>query len=245
MTRFLGVILLAAALSAPGFPPATAQDNQPTQVIVLSVLHQLHGEIEGYDFDVLAQTIERLHPDVLAVELTAADLESRREQPNKQEYQRSVFPLLDRHGYDAVPLEPDQPRYDELVGLFRGAAIGLRQDHPDRAESFDLFVQSLYQLLEEKWVSPSAVNSRETDLLFESKHRFQGLLFGPDERAAWEGWNQHFLQQILKATAGHPGKRILVLVGAEHAYWLRSQLSGRNLELLDTAALLSSSAGIH
>lgn len=65
-----------------------------TEVIVLATLHQFHDSVTGYDFGKLSEIIEALEPDVLAVELTPDDLTHRKTQKIKQEYQKSVFPLL-------------------------------------------------------------------------------------------------------------------------------------------------------
>jgi len=238
-TRISQACLLAAILTLGGVNHSHADETSTAEVIVLATLHQLHAQTDGYSFDDLSAVIERLNPDVLAVELTTKDLESRRDQPNKQEYQKSVFPLLDRHDYKLVPLEPTQPLYDELVGLFRKAGRDLNEQNPAGAESFNTYMSSLFEFLAERWVSPAAVNSHETDILFESKHRFQSALFGPDEAKAWEEWNQHFLRQIMKAAEENPDKRILVLVGAEHAYWLRANLKKSAANLLNTEGLLS------
>jgi len=229
---------LGVTLATAGISQEIASAAGPAEVIVLSTLHQLHAQTDGYSFADLSDIIEQLHPDILAVELTAADLESRREQSTKQEYQRVVFPLLDQHNYEVVALEPPQPLYDELVSLFRKAQKDLSEQNPVGAETFSLYMDALFEMLGERWVSPGAVNSRATDILFESKHRFQSALFGPGEAQAWQGWNQHFLQQIVQSAEANPDKRILVLVGAEHAYWLRAHLADSEITLLDTQRLL-------
>ena len=226
-------------VAAAGVIHGVASAAGSAEVIVLSTLHQLHAKTDGYSFADLSDVIEQIHPDILAVELTAVGLESRREQSTKQEYQRVVFPLLDKHNYEAVPLEPPQPLYDELVNLFRKSQKDLSEQNPVGAETFNLYMDSLFEYLGELWVSPAAVNSRATDILFESKHRFQSALFGPTEAQAWLGWNQHFLQQIVQTAAANPDKRILVLVGAEHAYWLRAHLADSEITLLDTQRLLA------
>lgn len=229
----LGLVLTLASMSA-GY----ANNSKPAEVIVLSTLHQLHDQTEGYSFIHLTEIIEALRPDVLAVELTASDLESRRDQATKQEYQRSIFPLLDKHQYEVIPLEPSEPLFSELVGLLRASSEQLYEQSPAIADSFNVYTESLYLLLSERWVSAAAVNSSHTDVLFESKHRFQSAIFGPGEARVWEEWNQHFLQKILAAATANSGKRVLVLVGAEHAYWLRAHLKTSDVILLDTAALL-------
>lgn len=238
MHRIILAFSTGLVLALAGMDGGHANDAKPAEVIVLSTLHQLHDQTAGYTFEDLSTIIENLSPDILAVELTASDLESRRDQPTKQEYQRSVFPLLDKHQYVVIPLEPPEPLYSELVGLFRGSSEQLEEQSRAVLDTFNVYAQSLYQLLSERWVSAAAVNSPETDALFESKHRFQSTVFGPLEARAWEEWNQHFLRQILSAAAANPGGRILVLVGAEHGYWLRAHLKTRDVLLLDTEALL-------
>jgi len=229
----IGIVLALASAHA-----AYAQNSKPAEVIILSTLHQMHDQTAGYSFDDLTEIIEELRPDLLAVELTASDLESRRDQSTKQEYQRSVFPLLDKHQYEVIPLEPSEPLFSELVGLLRASSEQLQEQSPAVADTFKVYTESLYSLLSERWVTAAAVNSPDTDILFESKHRFQSAIFGHAEARVWDEWNQHFLQKILAAATTNPGKRILVLVGAEHAYWLRAHLKSSDVSLLDTSALL-------
>ncbi len=82
---------------------------QHSEVIVVSTLHQFHAQTDAYTFDDLAQLVEKLSPDVLTLELTQADVAERREQGVKQEYQRSIYPLLEGRSYPVVALEPDEP----------------------------------------------------------------------------------------------------------------------------------------
>lgn len=200
---------------------------------MLSTLHQYHGELKYYSFETLSQTIEKLRPDILAVELTAADLTSRREQKTKQEYQKSIFPLIDKNGYSAVPLEPEQPKFSEIVSLIRDSENELREKSPAAAEAFSLYVKTLNEYLFKKWDSPLAVNSAQTDAFFEVKHDYQNELFGEKQRQGWESWNRHFLEVIFQTARKNPGRRIVVTVGAEHSYWLR-----KNLRRLETVKLL-------
>ena len=92
----LFVFMLAASASA-ATPPET-------EVAVLCALHQLHEQATFYSYAHLATAIEQLHPNVLAVELTPADLKGKVEQKNKREYQNSVYPLLRQHPWRTVKL---------------------------------------------------------------------------------------------------------------------------------------------
>jgi hypothetical protein len=214
------IFLTALVLSGP--IPSAAQ--QKSEVIVLGTLHQFHETTNGYSFADLSRIIERIDPDILAVELTPEALKQKAEQKTKQEYQRSVFPLMEKHNYFAIPLEPPEPEYSRLVGLLKESNKDIREKYPQKLEAFSLYSKKLYEHLFANWTSAGAVNSSETDALFKVKHDFQNALFGQKEEIAWNSWNSFFLKQIFAATEEHPGKRILVLVGVEHGYWLRAEL---------------------
>ena len=219
------LVKLSVTFTAVLFIAATGLGQKSTEVIVLATLHQLHAEVNGYSFRELARTVEKIRPDVLAVELTPGDLETRREQKTKVEYAQSVFPLIDKHKYRVVALEPGEPLFTELVGLARRSDAENREKYPSKVEAFSTYSKALYGYLLEQWDSVAAVNSKETDALFEVKHDYQNALYGATEAKVWNDWNTHFLDRIKQAAAENQGKRILVLVGAEHAYWLRDRLA--------------------
>jgi len=198
--------------------------QEQTEVFVLSTLHQHHGEDNTYTFRKLSEIVESYRPDIIAVELTSTDLENRKEQKTKQEYQNSIFPTADKLEAKMVPLEPAEPKFSELVGFNSASDSELREQHPDAADAFSKFIDSLYGYLFSYWKSAAEVNSHRTDALFEVKHSYQNELFGEKQKLAWEGWNTHFLDKILEAARANPGKRLIVIVGAEHSYWLRKKL---------------------
>lgn len=204
--------------------PTLANGKRPAKVFVLSTLHNFHSGNEYYSFETLSKIVKSLRPDIICVELSKADLDSRRTQKIKQEYQLSIFPLADKYNYSLVPLEPSEPKFSELVDLVRRSETELKSNSPEKAEAFSEYSDSLYDYLFSSWNSPYSVNSRQTDALFEVKHRFQDKLFGPLQAQGWEGWNQHFMEVIRNSAAENPGTRIVVLVGVEHAYWIRNQL---------------------
>ncbi len=210
------------------------------EIIVLSTLHQLHGEVSYYTYGHLARIIEDLSPDILAVELTPADLAERKPQSVKQEYQHSVYPLFDKLRSKVVPLEPSEPKFSELVQMGKQAREDLQRRDPAAMEQFGMYLQALYDVLLGWWRSPRDVNSAETDRHFEIKHRYQGALFGENEAKGWELWNQHFLEQILVEATKDTGGRMLVLVGVEHSYWLRGRLREQvGVQHLEAEAVLA------
>ncbi len=230
---FLTVFFAITALAA----------DRPTEVVVLGALHQLHEQVPGYTYADLKASIQELRPDVLAVELTPSDLAGRVVQKNKREYQNAVYPLLEEYKWKAVAMEPEGDRRAHLLGEMRAADESAQKNSPERAEAFAVYVDTLFDYLKPKWHSAADVNSEWTDDLFAVKHAYQSKIYGEHEDKGWEGWNSIFLERILAAAEANPGKRIVVIVGVEHCYWLRKRLSNRaGLKLLDTPRLLQSVA---
>jgi hypothetical protein len=190
--------------------------------------------VPGYDFSELARIIEQLRPSVLAVELTADALAARSPQATKREYPEVVYPLLERFGFPAVPLEPDEPLYGSLVRAMRESFDRVGRTDPEIDLLFDSFNDRLPTAhLRPRWRSAAAVNDAVTDAVFEAKHVLQDVVYGADHAEAWAAWNEHFAQRIGVAAMQRPGKRVVVLVGVEHGYWLRArvrEMTGLRLE---------------
>lgn len=234
----LFLVLFIIFLTFPVYSQ-TIKKRAKTEIFVLSTLHQLHLESKYYSFETLSQIIEKLRPDILAVELNSADLLNRKEQKTKQEYQKSIFPLIDKHKYLTVPLEPAEPKFSELVSLLRDSEKELREKSPEKAAVFSLYVKTLYDYLLETWDSPLAVNSVQTDAFFEVKHNYQNVVYNEKQKLVWENWNTHFFDIILETAKKNPGRRIVVTVGAEHAYWLRKKIRGnKSVTLLEAEQFL-------
>ena len=196
----------------------------------------MHEQAPFYTYADLRAAIEQLHADVLAVEPTPTDLKDKVEQKNKREYQNSVYPLLRRHNWATVALEPEGPRRTELIGLLRAAEESLEKTAPQKDQAFDTYNDTLFKNLLSEWHSAADLNASWTDRLFAVKHSFQHGLYGAQEEQGWEGWNQYFLQQIVTAAKQNPGKRIVVIVGVEHGYGSTSAWRCHPLQLDDGRA---------
>jgi hypothetical protein len=136
-------------------------------------------------------------------------------------------------------MEPEGERRTQLLGEMRAADESVQKMSPQHLEAFSTYVDTLFEYLKPKWHSVADVNSEWTDDLFAVKHAFQHKIYGAQEENAWAGWNSYFLDRIKGAVAANPGKRIVVIVGVEHCYWLRSHLRDTpGIKLLDPASLL-------
>lgn len=230
--------VLASALVLAMALPAAAK-APPAQVAVLATLHQLHATSPAYSFEALGRAIERLQPDVLCVELQPDDLQRRPAEATKQEYPDVVYPLIDRHHYRVYAMEPAEPVYSDILNPYIQAGHDFSVRAPEQAEAFSRYSDGAYIGLQAYWASPARVNDAVTDSVLRAKHELQQAMVGDGERTGWERWNRQFLGVILQAAKENPGKRIVVIVGAEHGYWLRGHLAqAPGVQLLDTAELL-------
>jgi truncated hemoglobin YjbI len=234
----LWAVLLSMMLMPAGAMAAPAQ--APAQVVVLAALHRMHEQVPAYSGQVLSASIQRLAPDVLCLEVTPDRLQARAPEANKIEYPQVVYPLLERGNYALYAMEPPEPLYTQIGAAYMQATQAYAAAHPEDWEAFTTYGRHMYASLRSHWTGPAQVNDAVTDQMLRARHALQEALIGPGERDGWEAWNMHFLKVITQAAREHPGKRIVVVVGAEHGYWLRERLDGlADVQLMDTTALLA------
>lgn len=233
MNRLLLLLLCCLPLLAAARTPLT-------EVVVLSTLHAMHDEVPAYSQETLAASVRRLAPDALCIEVRPDRFATRAPEPNKIEYPGTIYPLIEAQGYRAYPMEPSEPDYGRILTPYKSANEAFGEAQPEQAEAFAAYMDAMYAVLRRYWTSPARVNDATTDAQMRAKHALQEALVGDGEREGWEAWNRQFMAAIDRAVAENPGKRIVVLAGVEHGYWLREHLARRDdVRLLDTAALLS------
>ncbi len=230
----VGLALCVSLLSPAGIVLSSDRREtlpQPSSatVVVVSTLHQLHiYAAPDYGFPVLEKILRRLRPDILAVELRGEDLSSRAPQPIKQEYQEAVFPFLRGFTGTVVTLEPEDPDYSRLVKMRHDAERVMQQSHPETKRIADKFYQEFYAYLTPQWKSYCDVNSDLTDLAVRFNHQFIHSLYPPEFARARQEWNRIAGEKISAAARSNPGKRIVVLMGFEHDYWLKEFLANED-----------------
>jgi len=233
MNRLLLLLLCCLPLLAAARTPVT-------EVAVLSTLHAMHDDVPAYSQEALAASVRKLAPDALCIEVRPDRFAARAPEPNKIEYPGVIYPLIEAKGYRACPMEPAEPDYGRILAPYRRANEAFGEAHPEQAEGFARYMDAMYAVLRAYWTSPARVNDATTDAQMRAKHALQEALVGDGEREGWEAWNRQFLKAIDRAIVENPGRRIVVLAGVEHGYWLRDHLARRDdIRLLDTAALLS------
>ncbi len=208
-----------------------------TIVIIVATLHQFHEQSEFYSLDRLRTIIEKINPDIICVELREEDLKSKKNQAIKIEYPKCIIPLAEKKRYKLIAMEPSDPECSRIINKYKQTHQKIESK---KTEIFHQYTKLLYDYLFAYWNSPIDVNSQLTNAIFELKHKFQNSLFGSVEEQAWEEWNNHFLNTILKVAELYKGKKVLVTVGVEHVYWLKKHLeSNSTIRLVEVSEVFN------
>ncbi len=199
-------------------------NSKENKIVVLSTLHHFHKQDDFYTLDDIEEIMDNIEPDIICAELTEEELKMKKEQKVKLEYPDCIIPYAEDKDIEIIPMEPEEPDYSELVNTRIHTEKKLKEDEPERYETFELFVREWFTILRDEWTGYKEVNNELNDKFCELKHNFQGELFGKKNKKMWESWNQHFLETIERVDSENEGKTILVTVGFEHSYWLRKRL---------------------
>jgi hypothetical protein len=242
-------VLASLAVAADGPAASTAE------VIILGCLHGLHKTHPRYSTADLTRIVRALHPQVLLIEYQVDWFESGKPQPgvlkllerNTGSETEVAWAYCKETGASCLPYDVKgrNDSYEATHFLDRGEALlravlkEIDATQPLAADAIDRH----FKLKELCRDGPAdVVNSELCDEIVRTEHEFReratGLVLGtgsaiPDkafwaiETQEWADRNQAMTDNICAATRENPGKRILVTVGSEHRYVLRTLLAER------------------
>jgi len=183
-----------------------------TRIALLSTLSDMHTQPIQYDLAALAAIVNRIGPDLLAVELPRQDWEASRLDQAPVEVQRSLLPLAELSQVVIVPVAPDPREFNDFAPQagWRAGLAGWLDNALSRAQR--------------------AANNAEAihGLLFEGVCHTLCMLnemsWDAEARRAWEEQNQAIVDNILQAARRDPGCRILVAVQCQRIHRLEPRL---------------------
>jgi RNA polymerase sigma factor (sigma-70 family) len=202
--------------SRPGSAPQPRPDAHLTEVAVVATQHFLTDMPDGFTPAHLRLLLARLSPDLLAVEAPTNVVRPWDFAP--YELARVTRPWADGRRIPVVPAAWYEPGYQaqlgEMLDDFRARG---RWDAYQRAEqSF----QSQSALLP---MTCQSLNSREGHALWRDYHAALHALYGKD--TPWELWHAKVLANVLRVCRANPGKRVVVVLGAAHGYFVLDGLA--------------------
>lgn len=232
----LFILAVAFLIQATAFSQST--------VYLIPALHGLHKTNVRYNYDSVRATIQRLHPDVIAVEIRDEDIGAdtsylKQNYPYEMWMMRYWFPTITIEGFDWLGAE------------LEGNPIPNRywQDHSHIKALQKL--SSLDTAFSRKLTACQLYNDQRLTIL--NNNTLKGLLQSNDailikeyydcltqhlRGSAYEELttfydtrNQQMMQRLQAILASHPGKRIVVLTGDDHIPYLRTFLTRQGVVL--------------
>lgn len=199
-----------------GLPSLWAEEE--TEVVIVATQHFITDMPQGYTPAHLRALLKKICPDLLAVEAP-------NNVDNPQDYApldlwQITKPWAGEHGVKVVNAGFYEPMYQaELSGMF--------------ADFQKKGVFAEYQQVENQFQAESArepqtcefMNSAQAHKLWRDYHAQLHRLYGRD--TPWETWNKKIVDNILNVCREHKGKRIAIVFGGAHCYYMEDKLSGQ------------------
>ena len=239
------------------FSPAQPATSK-TQVFVLGMLHDGHLTSELWGLDQLRETIRRIDPDVVCLELSDDNLAATLETWNARqvvederalrfpEYVQVVLPLKDEMGFAVEPIA----QWHEMLDAMRRGKIAEFNTQEQYAQQRADYKSA--QLWTKEWLAaqtaltpddPYTIHSRDFDLRARARagaydHYLNELIGRP---TGWTYVHDEHYEKIINVLRQYPGKKVLVTFGTNHIYWFNELLRWHpDVELIDVRPYLPS-----
>lgn len=209
-------------------PLLKAQD-----LYLVPTLHRLHQVNEQYNYDSLRQLITQLNPDVIAVEIRTEDLEQdtvylKKSYPYEMWMERYWFPDKTIVGFDwlgsDIAGKPIPENYWQDISSIKLLQKKLNNDssYNTRCAPCDTLTKARLPLLQtlslrQLLKSRDAALTNAYYICLEAQLRHTPYAAIP---AFFELRNQKILARIKAIQKRYPGKKIVVLTGADHYAYL-------------------------
>lgn len=243
-----GLAALVGACSAPAEKPATASGLNI--VTIVGAIHGQHRRSQQYSLTKLNDAIVRFNPDIIMVELPPerfAIAQANFNQFGEVRESRTddfpelidvVFPLSKERTFKMVPVAA----WTQKIADDRRAVLAKLQQDPLRAAQWkqhQAAVAAYNKAVRGRSDDPAFIHSSGYDAAVKMRQENYENLFGDDLGAGgWETINAAHYKKIAAAldSVQGQGKRILILYGAWHKYWILEQLEKRrDIQIVNAA----------
>jgi hypothetical protein len=215
-----------------------------TTVYLVPVLHGMHKTNVRYNYDSVRATIQRINPDVIAVEIRNEDIASdtaylKQNYPYEMWMIRYWFPTVTIEGFDWLGTElegkPIPNRYWQDHSRIKALEKLLNLDtaYSRRLAGCQLYADQRMAILNNSTLKGLLV-SNDAILIKEYYDCLTQQFRGSDYEELttfYDRRNQQMMQRLKDILALHPGKRMVVITGDDHSPYLRTFLSKQNVLL--------------
>jgi len=181
-----------------------------TPVAVLGTLADFHREPIPYNLGALIRLVRAIHPDLLCLDITSHEWQTRDFARLPLEYREALVPLAGQTDIVVVPVADERPRPEEEL---RGARAAIARK-----------IMSALAYVQRSAPSPAAINEGVRHHLANDLYQ---LLAGLQGKAMREEATLHasrLAANIVRAARRDPGRRVLVVVNVRFCHYLRRLL---------------------
>ncbi len=196
-------------------PEAAAAE---TTVVVVSTQHFITDMPDGYTPAHLRALLRRINPDVIALEAPANVPDPYSMAP--YEASKVTIPWARENGIMTLPVGWHDPGYQAQIGRMVEEMQGRQNGAGLMAVMQANEVKSQQALAKTQTIV--GMNSQATHQTYREYHATLHRLYGRD--TPWEAWNERILDNLVVVCRDNTGKRIAVVFGGAHAYYLEDGL---------------------
>ena len=224
--------------------------DQETQVLVLPTIHGAHEVNENYTYDDLLQLVKSYEPDVIGVEIRPEDFKLSTDSldlfyPLEMIMVRDSFPGkvsgIDYYNEETRNITVSRKMFSDTVSEMYSIKRLTQDMRLDSAFVTSYEKTKIPEIQEEQRrmalnYSAEEFLKGEYDSITGLQYRIEDSLFGNSAYAAYPVFNNRRDLQItlnaLQLVEENPGKKILLLVGANHRNRLVDSLENRQVDLI-------------
>jgi hypothetical protein len=187
-------------------------EKPETRLALLATLSELHSEPIAYDLQCLRDLVVELAPDLLCAEITREMWEGGDLSAAAIEVRDALAPTVASTDTVLVPVAPSADRFHDFA--------------PDGGWRRDL-VHTYDRILrwgQQRANSPEAVNGPLFEAFCHPLCVLTEMTWTAEKRAAWTVQNEQIAENVLRAVARDPGRRVLVAVQCQRIHKLEPLL---------------------
>jgi len=215
-----------------------------TTIYLIPALHGLHKTNVRYNYDSVRSTIQRINPDVIAVEIRNEDITAdtaylKQNYPFEMWMMRHWFPTTTIEGFDWLGTElegkPIPNRYWQDHSRIKALQTLLNLDtaYSRKLAGCKLYTDQRLAIMNNSTLK-GLLLSNDAILIKEYYDCLTQQLRGSEYEELttfYDTRNQQMMQRLQAILTLHPGKRIVVLTGDDHVPYLRTFLTKQNVTL--------------
>ena len=170
----------------------------------------------GWDDNKIISLIDQFNPDIICGEVRPEDYESNSSYQGPNEYKRFIFDYCKRKNIQFAPCDwfSEETIAANQIDEMANANEGLLSSYNDIVEKY----------VEVGKNSEIPFNCNEFNNLVRNKQEIQKKANAKIHKLVWTDRNNSIMKNIMNVISVNQNKKILIIFGAEHIYWIKDSL---------------------